>query len=110
MNYTFSIKNEKDTRIKENKKRRIAKCRAVISTVCKRLSKIKAEICSTDESTNAGVLNIIAGGSASVLAVICIIGAVLVNDFVASTLFIMSAAALLMLMLELFLVNKHENK
>lgn len=110
MNYTVTVKNGKNARIKENKKRRITKCRAVIWSVCKKLSKIKAEICSADESTNAAELNIIAGVSGILLTVICIVGAVLAADFVASLLFIMSAIALLLLMLELLLVNRNEDK
>lgn len=108
MNCTVTVKNGNDTGMKENKKRKITKCRAMICLIGKKLSKIKAAICSTDESTNAAALNMIAGISNVLLTVICIIGAVLVADFVASCLFIMSAAALLLLMLELILVNKHE--
>lgn len=108
MNCTVTVKNENNARIKENKKRRITKCKAVIGSVGNKLSKIKAAVCSADESTNAVLLNKIAGISNILLTVICIIGAVLVADFVASCLFIMSAVALLLLMLELILVNKHE--
>lgn len=110
MNYTVTVKTGKDVRIRENKKKRAAKCRAMILAAGKMLGKIKAEICSADESANAAALNIIAGVSGALLAVVCIIGAVLAADFVASALFGMSAAALLLLMLELYLVNKHDDK
>lgn len=110
MNYTATVKTGKETQIRENKKRKAGKCRVMALAAYKLLGKIKAELCSADESASANALNIIAIIGAVTLAVICIAGAVLVADFIASLLFGMSAAALLLLMLELYLVNKHDSK